>query len=61
MTDLPECSCPPTADLARMSLEGIDVLACPVHRPERGEGFGSAPALNSDALVAGLGDYSTTL
>lgn len=61
MTDLPECSCPPTADLARMSLEGHDVAACAIHRPDHGDGFTSPPALNSDALIAGLGDYSTTL
>lgn len=56
MTDLPECSCPPTADIARMSLEGHDFLACSVHRPERGKGFASATALNSDQLIAGLGE-----
>lgn len=53
MTDLPECSCPHMADLARMSLEGHDVSSCPIHRPDRGHGetLASAPALNSDALA----------
>lgn len=60
MTDHPECSCPNMADLARMGLEGHDVSVCDVHRPDRGDGFGHAPALNSDDLIAGLGDYSTT-
>lgn len=60
MTDYPECACPNAGDLARMGLEGKDIAACDVHRPERGS-LGSPPALNSDRLIAGLGDHSTTL
>lgn len=60
-TDLPECSCPHMADLTRMGLEGRTVPTCDVHRPALEPSAAAAPALNSDALIAGLGDYSATL
>lgn len=62
MTDYPECSCPNLGSLARAGLEGQDIAACDIHRPDhRGDGFGDATPLNSDHLIAGLGDHSTTL
>ncbi len=53
----PDCTCPTTASLVVLHLQGHEVPACPTHRPAPDTG---AIALNDDAaLAARIGAHLT--
>lgn len=56
----PECTCPKTASLVGLYLEGQEIPTCPTHRPESKTAAGAAIALNNDAaLAARIGAHLT--